>query len=272
MLQVYMLVAIASGFTAAMAIAADPAGTARGANGRSAVDDLRTLAHRPVFFGHQSVGLNVIDGLRQLAAQDGIALRVAEVRPGAGVPPGTFAHGFLERNGAPRQKLQSFERAFDSGAAAGAEIALLKFCYVDFTVDTDAAALFREYQATIARLQGRHPGVVFVHVTVPLVALPGGLRSSLAGLLGRPSRQLRENARRDEYNALLRRAYDGKEPIFDLARVESLRPDGGAVVSRHDGREVPALFAGYTDDGGHLNAEGRLRAARELAAVLAAVP
>lgn len=229
--------------------------------------ELEALSKRRVFFGHQSVGTNVIDGLRQLAARERVSLRIADV--GTGIPAGTFAHAFVAENGQPRTKLQSFSAAFESGAAASAEIALLKLCFVDIKADTDVAALFAEYQATLARLRARHPGTVFVHVTVPLTTVPGGAKASLGRLLGRAPPELLENARRDEYNALLRKAYEGSEPLFDLARVESLRPDGSAEAIEWNGRKVPALVPAFSDDGGHLNAEGQRRAARELVAVLA---
>lgn len=234
--------------------------------------ELQALAGRRVFFAHQSVGTNVLEGLRQLAAASGVELRIAEARAPGGIPPDTFGHGLVAENGDPRRKLRSFEEAFASGAARGAEIALLKLCYVDFQADADVAGLFAEYQATLARLRARHPGVAFVHVTAPLVTTPGGVRSSLKALLGRPSQQLLENLRRDDYNALLRRAYAGKEPLFDLAAVEARRPDGSLEAVDWQGRAVPALVAGYSDDGGHLNRDGQLRAARELVRVLASIP
>lgn len=254
------------------AAAAGAGGVAMAGEDARLRSDLQSLAQRRVFFGHQSVGVNVMDGLRHLAAQQGVILRIAEAKPGAGVPAATFGHAAVAENGDPRRKLQSFEQAFASGAAAGAELAFLKFCYVDFRADTDAAALFAEYQAAVARLRVQHPGTTFVHVTAPLVAVPSDVKSSMKKLLGRPSNKLLVNARRDEYNELLRRAYQGKEPIFDIARIEALRPDGKVEATDWQGRPVPALVDGYTDDGGHLNREGQVRAARELAAVLATVP
>lgn len=234
--------------------------------------ELQTLAQRRVFFGHQSVGVNVMEGLSRLATQNGVPLQIAEVQAKAGVPAATFGHTFVAENGDPRRKLKSFEEAFESGAAAQAELALVKFCYVDFGVDTDAAALFADYQASMARLRARHPDVTFVHVTVPINGLATDLKSRVKRLLGRPSWELAANARRDDFNNLLRQVYQGKEPIFDLARVEAERPDGTLETADFQGRAVPVLRGGYTHDGGHLNAEGQERAARELVSVLAAAP
>jgi lysophospholipase L1-like esterase len=164
------------------------------------------------------------------------------------------------------------------GAALGAapvDVALLKFCYVDIEPGTDVKALFAAYRRTLAELHESHPATVFVHVTLPLNGEPktgwrAGWKALARRLLGRPPAGMAENARREEYNRMVREAYGGREPLFDLARIESTAPDGTPVRERWRGLAAPALAPEYTEDGGHLNADGRRRAARELIAVLAA--
>jgi len=234
--------------------------------------DLEAVAGRSVYFGHQSVGSNILDGVRDLASREGVALRLEEVTVAAGVPAGTLAHGFVADNGEPLRKLESFQRALASGSGKSVDIALLKFCYVDFDKGSDVRGIFARYQATVARVKADHPGTTLVHVTAPLTGVQGGMKGALKRLLGRAPYGLAENVRREEYNALLRQAYQGKEPVFDLARVESTRADGRTETFEWNGRPVPALVPAYTSDGGHLNDAGRLVAARELLAVLAAVP
>lgn len=232
---------------------------------------LQAVAERRIYFGHQSVGMNLLEGLQELARTEGVALQVVEAKP-PGVRPGTLSHGFLEENGAPLKKLGAFSRAFSGGAATGADVAFMKFCYVDITEATDVAALFAAYQRTVAEVQAASPATTFVHVTAPLQTVEGGVKGLAKRLLGKPLWGSQHNARREEFNDLLRRTYAGKAPLFDLARVEATRPDGGAETSAWQGRQVRTLVPAYTDDGGHLNAEGRRRAAQELAAVLASVP
>jgi len=214
---------------------------------------LERIANARVFFAHQSVGANLLDGLGRLAAEEGVQLHIDDM--------------LVPENGDPMRKLRSFEEALDRRAGA-VDVAMLKFCYVDLDEDTSAAALFESYRATIRRLQARYPGVVFVHVTVPLTVAQGGIKAMAKRLLGRHPYGTVENVRREEYNALLRAAYLGKEPFFDLARVESVGPDGATARISWQGRSAPALAPDYTDDGGHLNAAGRIHAARSLAAVL----
>jgi len=232
---------------------------------------LQSVAERRIFFGHQSVGLNLIEGLRDLAEREGVGLRIVDARP-PGVDARTLAHGALAENGDPLRKLRSFAEAFSSGAAAGADVAMMKFCYVDIGSGTDVATLFAAYRRTMAEVQAANPGTTLLHVTAPLQSVEGGLRGWVKRLLGRPLWGTDHNVRREEFNELLRREYGGQGTLFDLARAESTRPDGVAETSPWQGRGVRALVPSYTEDGGHLNQEGRTRAARELVAVIAALP
>lgn len=147
----------------------------------------------------------------------------------------------------------------------------MKFCFVDVEQDTDVKALFARYQTTVRGLQERHPRTTFVHVTMPLTTVPSGPKAFVKRLLGR-DRTREQNSRREDLNALMRAAYQGREPLFDLARLEATAPDGRTETFEWKGRQVPALVPAYTGDGGHLDASGRRRMARELVALLAAVP
>lgn len=225
---------------------------------------LRALSERRVFFGHQSVGKNLLDGIEDLARESGVALRVAE---GGSLRTPGLVHAFIGENQRPLSKIEAFAQAIDGGAA-DAEIAFFKFCYVDVDSSTDARALFRLYQAALEGLRRRHPRIAWVHVTIPLTVTQGGVKAAVKSLMGRAPWGERENARREEFNALLRSTYAGKEPLFDLARLESTREEG---PERSSGRP-PSLVPEYTDDGQHLNARGRSRAARALVELLASIP
>jgi len=215
--------------------------------------DLDALAHQRIFFAHQSVGANILQGVRELASEAGVPVRIDDI--------------YVERNGEPLQKLANFDAAL--GAGSRYDIALVKFCYVDVNAATDAKALFARYQETLAALRKRNPRTTFVHATLPLTTVQTGLKALAKRTLGREPSGTVENVRREEYNALLRKTYGGREPIFDLARLESTAPDGSAVRVSWDGVLAPALSPAWTDDGGHLNEAGRLRAAREFIHVLA---
>lgn len=228
--------------------------------------DLERVSRARIYFGHQSVGMNLLQGVQELAAEAEVPVRIVRAERAADVPPATFGHTFVAENGQPLKKLESFRAALGS---ADVDIAMLKFCYVDIDADTDVKMLFARYQATLAELRRSHPGTAFVHVTLPLTTVQTGVKAFVKRLLGRAPYGTLENVRREEYNRLLREAYAGREPLFDLAKIESTAPDGIAVRAQWGGVLAPAMAPEYTDDGGHLNAEGRRRAARALIAVLA---
>lgn len=231
-------------------------------------DDLNTLAHERVYFGHQSVGKNILDGLKELSEAQGVPLNIAEVpRAGSLQGPG-IGHVFVPENGDPLRKLANFKLALGEGSQA--DLALVKFCYVDIKADTDMRALFDAYRQTIDELRAKNPRTIFVHVTLPLTTVQTGPKAWAKRLLGRAPNGTLDNVKRDQYNTLLRRTYAGREPIFDLARVESIAGDGTQATVQWDGTQAPALVSAYTDDGGHLNHVGRLRAAEEFVRVLAA--
>jgi hypothetical protein len=204
-----------------------------------------------------------------LAEQEKVALDIRYGGAPSAGEGGVFAHGPVPENGDPARKLESFAK--ELGSRTGAEIALVKFCYVDFRTGSDVKAIFAKYQTTIAALKARHPDTTFVHVTAPVTRVEGGIKAVAKRYLGRTPQDVLENETRAAYNDLLRNAYRD-EPVFDLAAVESTYPDGRAEIIELDGRKVQTMVPAYTDDGGHLNREGQLRAARALAAVLAKVP
>lgn len=229
--------------------------------------ELTLVAQKRIYFAHQSVGANLLAGVADLAREAGVPLRIVETSRGADLAPGVLGHFFVPENGAPLAKLANFAAAL--GGRSNADIALIKFCYVDVDGATDAQALFARYQATIAELRAKNPNTTFVHVTLPLTSVQTGWKALAKRLLGRAPYGTVENVRREQYNALLRRAYAGREPLFDLARIESTAPDGRAVTVDWQGSIAPAMASAYTDDGGHLNERGRVIAARALIRVLA---
>jgi hypothetical protein len=246
------------------------------ASGARASDDtllraeLLAVARLSIFFGHQSVGMNLLDGVSRIAAREGIQLQFKDVTASPAVARGTLSHAFVPENGNPEMKLRSFSGHLAALSATPPDVALVKFCYVDFDAGTDAAVLFARYRETLADLRVRNPGVTFVHVTAPLTTVQGGFKAFLKRLTGGIPYGVAENARRDDFNQLLRQAYQGREPIFDLAAAESTRADGSRETVDWKGRPVPALVADLASDDGHLNEAGQERAARAFLAALAA--
>jgi hypothetical protein len=231
--------------------------------------DLAAVRGGRILFTHHSVGVNVLAGVDALAREAGVPLRVATLEEAAGADGPLLAHGGGGRNTDPRSKIDHFAAVIRARPGVRPELAFLKLCYVDFAPDTDVPALFAHYQATLEALEREHPEIRFAHVTAPLFRRPTDLQSAAKRLLGRPVWEDAANARRAEYNALLRARFAG-DPVFDLAAVESTGPDGAPCRTAVDGREVPSLDPRYTDDGGHLNAAGQRAAGAAAIRFLAA--
>ncbi len=233
----------------------------------------QSLAGKRVFFGHQSVGANIMDGVADvLRDEPRIGLRVASGEGALDGGGGVFAHGTVGRNGDPGGKTDDFARRLEGPLRGKVDVAFHKYCYVDITEKTDVAAVFEKYRRTMADLRAQFPGVVFVHVTTPLVRVGSGPRAALKRLLGRDPGRYGANLARERFNDLMRGAYRGTEPLFDLAAIESTRPDGSRETIRLGNRSGYALVPAYTTDGSHLNGPGRRRVAEELLVFLARLP
>lgn len=236
---------------------------------RITTEQWQTLAQRTVYFGHQSVGANILDGVREVTAQNAqIPIRIVS---GQRTPaPGVLNEFPIGRNEDPDSKNVGFVTA-TQGALGPRPVLMLKYCYVDVDEETDVQALFERYRETAATLRAQHPDAQIVHFTLPLATEPSKLRYLMNTVRGIPTTR-DANARRDEYNRLLRSAFASREPVFDLAALESTRADGTLEYGVFDGRQVPALAPEWSSDGAHLNAAGARRIAEQLLATLASLP
>ena len=235
------------------------------------LDDLRLIQNHRIYFGHQSVGANVVDGLRDLAgAGSGAPLTLVSFA-GAALPAGgVFVESAIGQNGRPETKFDAFSRNIKQIMSSRLNVALMKLCYVDFNRDTDVAKLFAQYRNTLDHLQAVHPGIVFIHVTAPLTTRPASWKAIAKSALGRNDASDTNNLKRCEFNTLLARHY-ASAVIFDLARVESTLPNGRRSTFEYRGATGYSLLSDYAADNGHLNELGRRVAARELIRTVAGV-
>ena len=228
-----------------------------------------SLAGKRIYFGHQSVGAEVMDGVAKLAAaRGGPPLHVTPFKDFA--EPG-FTHALNGTNKAPLTKIEAFRQFVSGPEAASADIAFFKFCYVDIKRDTDVGALFESYRKTMAELRTQFPKVTFVHVTTPLTTVQSGWKVLVKKVLRKPQYDWMENARRAEFNEKIRNEYVGREPVFDIATVESTLADGSMTTFTLEGRTFPSLVPAYSYDGRHLDDDGRVWVAAHLLETLAGI-
>jgi hypothetical protein len=224
---------------------------------------LAVLSRKSIFFAHQSVGENILAGIQVLLDSNGGAepTILAEYTTPSGKGAGQIAQMHIGQNGDPVGKINDFVAKMDMpGVAWGygtlSDIAVLKFCWVDWAGPATPAQVFSAYQAAVATLRSRFPTVTIVHVTTPLYV------NNYAPGQG-------TNVTRQQYNALLRGAY-ASEPLFDIALLESTSSSGARV---YDADGAPALAPEWAQpDGGHLNTAGQDRMARAFIALLAGLP
>jgi hypothetical protein len=231
------------------------------------------LASRRVFFAHKSVGLNVVQGVQELGQQDArVRVRVVETRETRDLELPGLAHAQNGVNGDPLGKIAAFRTTLDSGLAQKLDVALLKFCYVDFFTNERVPAVFDEYRRTMAAVETAYPHLTIVHMTVPLTVLQTGPKAWVKRLIGRPVYGANENIARTEFNELIRREYNRKQPLFDIASLEATRVDGSRSQFDSEGHKYDELATEYSSDGGHLNEGGRRWIAAHLLAYLASLP
>lgn len=237
----------------------------------AAVDaSLRDLAGKRIYFGHQSVGQELMAGVQDLVRERGFGPSVVEWRDSSALPEG-FSHAMNGRNKEPLTKIQAFEETMSGPLRGQADVAFFKFCYVDITDSTDVDALFREYEAAMSRVAAANPQTRFLHVTSPVTELEGGIKGTLKRVLGRRLEGFEENYHRERFSGLVRSRYGPEGTVFDLAELEATFPDGSKNTYVREGQAIPALIPDYSYDGKHLNEVGRVRAAAGLVQALARV-
>jgi hypothetical protein len=208
---------------------------------RSAVQSVR------IFFGHQSVGRNILTGIAEFAPELSV---VTTTDPGTIEGP-ALIEASIGRNGDPRSKDHAFLEAVSK--LGSEDIATYKYCYADMLAETDPDSLFAHYRNTLDA--AARSGVRTVAITMPLTTVAPTWKRWIKRALGKTT-DLELNARRQHFNELLRKA-NMDRPLIDLARLESTLEDGSSRSASFDDRPVEILASEYTDDGAHLNTRGR---------------
>jgi hypothetical protein len=231
--------------------------------------ELYKIQNKKIFFGHQSVGNDIIQGMKDIQTNyDDIRLNFISINNTSLIPDKYFADAYIGENTKPDSKCDAFAQKIDRIFSGQLDVAFMKFCYVDINAGSNAESVFSKYQSAIESLKSKYPQIVFVHVTIPFVTKASGLKHFIKSLLGYSANDDIENIKRNIFNSLLTQHYTN-EPIFDLAAVESTYPDGRRESFTSEGKTYYTLIKDYTDDGGHLNKTGRKLAAMKLIEILA---
>ena len=231
----------------------------------------KKLSEKKIFFGHQSVGFNIIDGIRDVMKEcPQIKLNIIETHDPKQFDSPIFGHSRVGKNTDPNSKCDAFAEYLKSGIGNKVDIPFLKFCYVDVRANTNPQEVLDYYTKTIESLKKEYPKVTFVHFTVPLTVTKTSIKTWIKKIIGKKDIwEYDDNIKRNEYNELLKKHYKDKEPVFDLAGIESTFADGKRCTFSKDGKTYYSLVPEYTTDGGHLNEKGRKIVAEKLLVFLA---
>ena len=228
------------------------------------------LAQKKIYFGHQSVGYNIMDGVRDIMNKyPQTKLNVVETLKPEDFKNPLFAHSPIGQNFDLNAKSSDFMALMDKGVGNAVDVSFFKYCFVDITNETNVEKLFDEYKTRMSMVKDKYPKVIFVHITVPLTTKQHGLKGFIKKIMGRPIGGYEDNINRHLFNERIRKEYAGKEPVFDLAAIEATYPDGSAAIFESNGKTYPRFVSEYTDDGGHLNEHGRKKDAEQLLILLA---
>ena len=231
-----------------------------------------------MFFGHQSVGANILDATPSVFAAAGVEAPEIVESEDATVRSGPLIlHSYIGRNRDPLGKIAEFDRVIRNGVGDSVDVAVLKLCYIDVREGDDVNAIFDAYRETLAALERDYPDVAFVYMTTPLSTEFGGslerAKRRIKDLLGRDNLFVpAHNVAREELNALIRAEYGDSGRLFDIAAVQSTGEDGNRRVRSHGSSEYFAMESYLASDPGHLNpAGGEIVASAFLATVADAV-
>jgi hypothetical protein len=234
------------------------------------IEKWKILSEKKIFFGHKSVGYNIMEGLEEvLKEHPEIELNVRETSEASGLENGTFAHAAVGKNGDPKSKMNDFVNIIDNGVEQRVDFAGLKFCWADIMGEANVDQMFSDYVESMDQLTEQYPGMIFIHFTAPLTTNDTGPKKWIKRVLGKPIWGFEENIKRNQFNEKLINHYIGKEPVFDIAKIESTFPDGRRSSFIEAGKTCFTMVPEYTYDHGHLNETGRRKVAEQLLIFLA---
>ena len=231
---------------------------------------IEKLSHKKIYFGHQSVGNNIMKGIAEvLSDSQKKNIKLLDSMDASNYKDSMFAHSRIGYNMDPLSKIIGFNNYMHNLNHWKPDLAMFKFCYIDIKENSDVNKIYSEYKTRMTQLKNSYPDTVFIHFTVPLTVVQSGLREDIKKLLGKLPGGATDNIQRNKYNDLLRQNYTDKEPIFDLAKIESTRMNNSRVTFEVNEKEYFSMSPEYASDGRHLNERGRQIVAQELLGFLA---
>ena len=230
---------------------------------------IEKVSRHRLYFGHQSVGFNILSGIQIWEEETGISLRKVESRDFSDTDSVSLVHFKVGQNGDLKSKIDDFVLLMDSIPADSGSTAFIKLCFWDIMADTDVDELFDYYKEKMYFLKVKYPHCRIILVTVPLTNAQTGFKAFIKKIIGRQLFGVLENINRNEFNKRILNEMGSDFPVFDLAGVETTLPDGSPHTYKYKGNKYPSVPSYYTLDLGHLNEYGAKFVSYNLLAFLA---
>lgn len=240
-----------------------------GTGTENAREVLEKVSSQRIYFGHRSVGDNIIQGIEKWEKKTGVKLNIIETTDFNSVNDASLVHFKIGSNSDPVSKIDDFVSLVEQIPKEGNPIAFFKLCYVDVTGCTVAGPLFYYFKEKMNFLKETYPYIRFMVSTVPLMGRQRGIKAIAKKMLGRQPAGVVGNVRRSEFNDRLTKEFRGVLPVFDLGGIESTRPDGSLQTYKFNGGQYPCMYRPYTYDLGHLTDFGSMTLSYNLLAFLA---
>ena len=220
-----------------------------------------------IFFGHQSVGNNILNGITDIYNAEGKSIKIESLDEEKIFNNTNIIHTRIGKNKFPISKINDFSEKLNSFSNNSIDVALMKFCYVDISTDDEVDDIYSKYVRVFEQLEAAYPDKKFIYMTIPLSSPMTGIKNDIRRMLGRLKMVddgRTANIPRNRFNSMLRESKSKTGRLFDLAAIEATMPNGSSYLIEIDGKEYEALYPGYTWDGGHLNTTGRRFVAEKL--------
>ena len=197
------------------------------------------LASKRMYFGHQSVGFNIIAGVNDILERNSfINLDIKDLDKVEDLSKPFLAHSAVGRNRFPDEKVSAFSEVMLSDFGGHVDVAFLKFCYVDAKEGANVEQMLAVYDRGIEEIRKARPNVVIVHFTIPIRAIPNGFvdRTKRRFGVGVLHKKAMGNIVKRDFNSLLLAKYGDKDLVFDIAKIESTAQNGESCTFRYKGR------------------------------------
>lgn len=239
------------------------------------IEMLTRAAQARIFFGHQSVGNNIVGGIAAAYTAAGLPTpRVIDTRTAPADANPVFMENGIAENYEPIDKIDDFAAIMNGAMSSEVDVAFMKLCYVDVDAsssENDPDILFAHYQSVLASLEAAHPNVLFLHLGMPVrtdgnaVEVAPSAISNVTGNLGIAPDSLPTWMKRERYNSFMRANYGSTGRHWDLAARESAVGNGNVLARLYNSTYyVHTMNPAYASDGAHLNATGAQYMATEL--------